>query len=212
MREAHLARPGADSASDDRGRGRGVVRGAEGRLVHDPAARSEEPGHRVDARHLESFLPRQGREDAGQASREHRLARSGRAREEEVVATGCGHLERTSGALLAAHVPEIWMRPPQERWTLDDRSRGEAPPEILPRLDKMMHGHGYDACKGCLPSRLHRADEAIQPGPASRLRGNEDTWNGTESPVQRELAHCRVLGEPLRRYLARRREHGERDR
>ena len=79
MREAHLARPGPDSASDDGRGGRGVVRGAEGWLVHDPAPRSQEPGYGVDPRHLERFLPAQRREDAGQPPREHRLARARRA-------------------------------------------------------------------------------------------------------------------------------------
>ena len=88
------------------------------------------------------------------------------------MATRCGDLEGTPGALLAANVTEIRMRPPQERWTLDDRFWREAATEILSRLDQMAHGHGYDARKGCLGRRLDRADEPIQPGPASGFRGD----------------------------------------
>jgi len=212
MREARLAGPRPDSTAYDRRRGGGVMRGAERRFVHDPAPRSQEAGHGVDPRHLERFLPGQRREDAGQATREHRLTRAGRACEEEVVATRRGNLEGTPGALLAANVTEIRMRPLQERWTLDDRFWREATPKILSRFDEMAHGHGYDARKGGLGRRLHRADEPIQPGPAGGFRGDEYTRNGTDPPVESQLSHRGVLGETLRRDLARSGEHRKRDR
>ena len=91
------------------------------------------------------------------------------------MATRRGNLEGTPGALLAANVTEIRMRPLQERWTLDDRFWREATPKILSRFDVMAHGHGYDARKGGLGRRLHRADEPIQPGPAGGFCGDEYT-------------------------------------
>ena len=128
------------------------------------------------------------------------------------MAAGCGDLEGTPGALLAANVTKIRMCPPQERWTLDDRFWRESAPKILSRLDEMAHGHGYNTRKGGLGRRLHRADEPIQPGPAGSFRGDEHAGNGTESPVEGQLPYRGVLGEALRRYLARSGEHRKRDR
>ena len=54
----------------------------------------DETGDRVDPRHLERGRGLERRQDAGQPAREHRLPRSGRAAEEEVVAAGGRELER----------------------------------------------------------------------------------------------------------------------
>lgn len=128
------------------------------------------------------------------------------------MATRCGDLEGTPGALLTAHITEIRMGSPQERWTLGDRFRREAAAEILARLHEMAHGHRYDPRQGSLGGRLQWADEPVEPRPAGGFCGNEHTRNGAESPVECELANRRVLGESFGRNLARRRKHGERDR
>ena len=128
------------------------------------------------------------------------------------MATRCGDLESTPGALLAAHITEIRMCPPQERWTLDDRFRCEAAAEILTCLDKVAHGHRYDPRQSGLRRRFQWADEPVEPGTAGGFRGHEHTRNRAESPVERELPNRRVLGESFGRNLARRRKHGERDR
>ena len=47
------------------------------------------------------------RQDAGQAARQHRLARAGRPDEQQVVAAGGGDLERAPRERLAAHVGEV---------------------------------------------------------------------------------------------------------
>ena len=67
----------------------------------------KQAGHRVDPRHLERFLPRERREDPRKPPREHRLPRSGRAGEEDVVRPGRRDLERPPGTLLPAHVGEV---------------------------------------------------------------------------------------------------------
>ena len=67
----------------------------------------KDAGDRVDAHHLERLARLERRQDRGQPSAEHRLPRSRRAGEQQVVAAGRRELERTSRALLAAHVGEI---------------------------------------------------------------------------------------------------------
>ena len=76
----------------------------------------------------------------------------------------------------------------------------------------MAHGNRYDPRQGSLGRRLQWADEPVEPRPAGGFCRDEHTRNRTESPVERELANRRVLGESFGRDLARRRKHGERDR
>jgi len=76
-----------------------------------PAAAGELAGDRMDHRHLEQFARPQRRQDRRQPLRQHRLARSGRAAHQQVVAAGGGDLERPLGALLALDVGEVGLRP-----------------------------------------------------------------------------------------------------
>src|SRR5262245_26262182 len=91
-----LSRPRTRSAADDRGRRGAVVRGAEGWHGEKRAAGRECPRHRMDARDLERLRAGECREDAGETTREHRLARTGWAGEEEVVRACSSNLERAS--------------------------------------------------------------------------------------------------------------------
>ena len=57
-----------------------------------------------------SSAGRQRRQDAGQARGQHRLARAGRADEQQVVAAGRGDLQRPLGVLLALDVAQVGQR------------------------------------------------------------------------------------------------------
>ena len=85
VRERDLAGPRRRAASDDRRRGRSVMRRAKRRDGDERPTVRKQAGDRVDPRHLERLLPRERREDPRKPPREHRLPRSGRAGE----AGGC---------------------------------------------------------------------------------------------------------------------------
>ena len=61
----------------------------------------------VDPHHLERLARLERRQDRGQPPSEHRLARSGRPCQQEVVPAGRCELERATGALLAADVGQV---------------------------------------------------------------------------------------------------------
>ena len=107
MREARLARPRPGAAADDRGRRGAVVRRAE-RPARDqrPLGRQQPATEWIRVTSSASRGSSGGR-IAGSRRPEHRLARPGRAGEQQVVAAGGGELERAPGALLAANVGEV---------------------------------------------------------------------------------------------------------
>ena len=78
-----------------------------GRRAEQSRARRQQAGDRVDRRHLERFVERQRRQNARQPARQHRLARAGRADEQQVVAAGRGDLERPPRQRLPAHVGQV---------------------------------------------------------------------------------------------------------
>ena len=67
----------------------------------------EHAGHRVDARHLERLVVAERRQHAGEPAREHGLARSRRAGEQQVVTACGGDLEGAPASLLPTDVGEI---------------------------------------------------------------------------------------------------------
>jgi hypothetical protein len=72
----------------------------------------------VDHGGLERLVEVEGRQQAGQAPRQHGLAAAGGAEEEQVVPAGGRHLERPLGHLLPGHVAEV-----ERRRRLRDRRR-----------------------------------------------------------------------------------------
>ena len=65
------------------------------------------PGRRVDARDLECDARVQWRQQTGQPTGEHRLARARRTDEQEVMSACCGNLERAAREQLTAHVRQV---------------------------------------------------------------------------------------------------------
>src|SRR5262249_9713910 len=93
---------GVAAAADEPRLAHRVVRRAEG--THAREAVGEDARDGLDGRDLERLVVRQMRQEAREATREHRLARAGRADHEEVVAAGGADLERAPRGALAAHL------------------------------------------------------------------------------------------------------------
>jgi len=106
MRKRDLARSRLRAAADQRDSGCGVVRRPERTQLPrgDIEAVSRHRAHRGEFERL-GFLER--RQDAGETTRQHRLAGAGRSDQQKVVRTRRGDFECTPCLLLAAHVGEV---------------------------------------------------------------------------------------------------------
>ncbi len=105
MRQRNLARPGRVAATHQRGGAGAVVRRAKGPLA--PVLGPKAPGQRSHRRRFQRLLVVQSRQDAGQALRQHRLARARRAAHEQAVRARCGDLERPPRPGLALYIGQI---------------------------------------------------------------------------------------------------------
>ena len=117
-----------------------MVRAAE-RPGAGQGAAGDQAGHRMDHGGFQQLARRQRRQDAGQARGHHRLARPGRADEEQVVAAGRGDLQSPFGALLAFHIAQVFRG-----FALNDGSgRGRAlhlgSTEMVDHADQRARGH-----------------------------------------------------------------------
>ena len=139
------------------------------------------------------------RQDPRQTPREHRLAGSGRAGEQQVVTAGRGDLERAPRTLLPAEVAEVGrgrrVVHPALVWRRVCGRRLAPSPQVGDRLGEMRDGYGLDAGQGDLGARLGRADDPVEPGPARALGRDERAGHGSEAPVERQLADRRVTGQ-----------------
>ena len=141
MGEARLAGPRHCTTAHDRRRRGAVMRRAERRHEDDRPPGRQRAGDGVDAGHLERLVPRERRQDARQPPPEHRLARSRRSREEDVVLSRCRELQCSAPALLAAYLCEVG----QERLLelVASRWSGERDvllaPQIRDRLGQVVH-------------------------------------------------------------------------
>lgn len=132
------------------------------------------------------------RQDRFERSREHRLARTWRADEEQVVASRCRDLERALGGLLPGDVLEI-HRMPHRIGTRRDRRGGNARPtlEMLDDVAKRREAERVDTAGGRL-SRVRRRDEHFAD---ATLRGMSNAWHRasdrTKPTIERELAEAK---------------------
>ena len=107
MAEGDLPRFGDSPAPDESGVGDGVVRGAEGAGGDERRAGVEHSGDAVDLGRLQRLAGGERGEDGGHGAGEERLAASGRAGHQEVVASGGGDLHRPLRLILPAYVRHI---------------------------------------------------------------------------------------------------------
>ena len=205
----------ARPAADDRRRRRSVVRRPERRHRDERTSRREQPGDRVDARHLERLVARERRQDA----------RAGAARASSSrypAAPASSRLCAPAAAISSARRARSWPRTSarsgiatSERCLVGSGSNDGA--SISPRRyattsTRWRDRDRLDARERRLRRRLGGADEAAEARPARALGDGERPGDRPDAPVERELADRGVLGEPLGRKLPRRREHRERDR
>lgn len=93
------------AAAHQGGPGGAVVRLAEGAVR--PTVQWGVAGHRVDGGDFQCLLLLQGRQQAGQAAGEQRLAGAGRPGEQQIVGTGGGHQQGALGGHLALYFGEV---------------------------------------------------------------------------------------------------------
>src|SRR5262245_38395725 len=181
---------------------------AERRRGDERSPVRQQPRDRVDPRHLERFFSRQRGQDSRQAAGKHRLARPGRPRQQQVVPTGSGKLERTTCPLLAANVGQV-RNPRGSRQLFEFLERLGLPltAKVGRRLGEMMEWHRLDPRERGLRSRCRRAEQPRKALLLCALRRRKDAGDRADPSVQGELADRRVSAKALLRYLPRGRKH-----
>ncbi len=187
--ERHLAGAGVDAAAHQRSHGGGMMRGAEGPPVGERAL-GEKARHGVHHRHLEQLRRAQRRQDGRQAGRQHRLAGPRRSAEKEVVAAGCGDLQR---ALRRLSCPRTSRRsgiaPEAMRMAGAGAESTCTPAHMIGELDERARRddpHVAGRPGGFRPA-LVRADEAMTT-PARRDRRGQHAGHRRDRAVEGELA------------------------
>src|SRR5947208_2176135 len=108
MRERRFAGPQRASApATEQAGGRYRMVRRTKRPGRHQARRRQQPGYGVKTSHLERLVARERGKDRRQSPRKHRLARTGRADQQDVVATGGRDLERPTGLGLPANLGEV---------------------------------------------------------------------------------------------------------
>lgn len=205
-----FARLGAKPAAGQGGHGGGVMWGAEGPVAGQSAA-LDQPGHRPDHGGLQQLLGRQRRQQAGQPRGHHRLARSRRADEEQVVAAGGGDLQRPLGAFLSLDLAQVGdavaathgprLGPSQHLRALEVVDQGD-------QRARRQHGH-VAGPGGFGPVRLG-TDEAQSHGVGGD-RGGQGPAHRRDPPIQPQFAHRRPTRQGVRRDHAHRGQQGQGD-
>ncbi len=210
MREADLARLDLQPAADQRRHRRRMVR----RTIR-PGTRQPSAGQRArDAchhRHFERLGGIERRQDAGQARRHQRFARSRRPDHQQIVRPRRGDLERALGGFLALDLAQIGSR----RRHLDRAGlrRGEQA-VALEMIDQRQDvGRRDDPLPAPRRFRALRR-RADQPEPAlGRVqRGEQHAGRRRDSRVEAQFADDEIVGERLGIDHAHRGEQTERDR
>ena len=185
-------------AADEPGGRHRVVRRAERAARARARAPPSWPGDRVDHRRLERLVEGERRQDAGQAAREHRLARAGRADEEQVVAARGGDLERAPRHLLPAHVGEV-ARAGGRAGVDGAAARGTARRRRSPSLAAQQRDELAEVgaprgprSRPRRPPRPRSRGGTTSAAHAARARPRRDGQHAAHGPqraVERELAH-----------------------
>ena len=210
MGERHLARLGALAAADERGQRGGMMRIAEGPVAHQPPAR-ELARHRMDHRDLEGGGGIERRQQAGQALRQHRFARTRRADHQQIMPAGGRHLQRALGGFLALDIGEIEG---MDGKILHLRTRpGEdlAALEVIDQRDDGGRRQHLDLAGPGRLAALGRGADQAAPGGRGRDGRGQHAGDGIDAPVQPELPQHRVMGQLLARQHAHLHQHPQRD-
>ena len=212
MGERDLAGPHPQAAAHQRRHAGGMMRAAERALVGERPALdlARDRSHHGD---FEQFGRRQRRQDGGQPRRQHGLAGTGRADQQQVMAAGGRDLERPLGALLALDVLEIdagIVRRADFRLRARQQLRAA---EMIGELDERARRHDLHlgARPGGFRAASGRADEALlaRIGPD---RGRQHAGDRRDRAVEAELAQHGAARQRIGRNGADLRHQAERDR
>ena len=107
MGEADLAGMGNAAAADQARIGGGVMGRAERPLGDEPPLGGQEPPHAPHHGHLDRLVQREWRQDAREATGEHRFPRARRPQHDHVVRPRGGDLERALGVGVTPDVGEV---------------------------------------------------------------------------------------------------------
>ncbi len=209
--ERNLAGPRLQPAADQCGHAGRMMRRAEGALAGYLAFR-QFTGKGGDHARLQHLARIHGRQDRGQALRQHGFARPGRAHHQQMMAAGRRHFERPLRSLLTldvlqirkpAHVlGEAGLRPRQDLRAL----------HMIEYLDDRLWAEDIDVIPG--PGGFRAAgpgaDEAEAPSIGGNRRG-QCPGDGAQCAIEAHLADHDIAVEEILRQDAQRRKHGERD-
>ena len=210
MSQGDLAGLGLQAAAGQGGHAGAVVRGAIGPRPGQGSL-GDQAGDRMDHRGLEQLGRGQGRQQAGQALGQHRLARARRADEQQVVAAGGGDLQGPLGLFLALDVAQVAGAVALDHWPGRRGRQDLQAAEMVDQRDQGARGQDPGAAR---PGRLGPAglgtDQAQPHGPG-RHRGGQGAGCGGDAAVQGELAHGRPVVQGVQRDYPHGRHHRQGD-
>ena len=148
----------------------------------------------MNTRDLECRVVVQERQQAGETTREHRLAGAGRSGEQQVVPARRGDLEGSTRAFLAADVGQVGNAGKHPEVVVGRRRlrRVVLAAQVGDDLAEVPHTHRLDTGQCHFRGRLERTDKMCQPCPACPLGGDERPGNRTQPPVETEFAERRM--------------------
>ena len=185
---------------------------AERTNAHQTDAAGQQASHGVDLRDGEGLCIVEWREDAREPAGEHRLAASRRARQQDVVATGGGHFERSFGRDLAADVRPTRLAPKQRR--LMGRLHG------WPAIVAQRSDHVFESARGTNGDTIDHgdfcgvgetADHATQAAVSHHLRDSKDAAHWSDLSGKRQFSKDDPTVERVERNLVLAHENAERD-
>ena len=156
----------------------------------------------MDHRGVEQLPCRQGRQDAGQAARQHRLAGPGRPAEQQVVAARRRDLQRPAGLFLALDVPQVRPGRALLQGAGPGRTQHLDSPEVVDQADQGASRQDRHLPR---PGRLRpaglRTDETEPQGTGGHGSG-QGPGAGRQPTVEAELAEGQPSGQGILRNHA----------
>jgi hypothetical protein len=175
------------AAAQQPGRASGVVRGPEGSLGAQRSRMRAQDA--VDLRHLQRLLEAHRRQEAGQAPRQHRLARTRSPAQQQPVSASRGDLQRPLRALLAAHLGQVVYRLGCVRQSGSGGGQGRRAVEMAHHRTQIRGTeHAQARSQGGFGLVLGRNDELAAARIAQRHGHRQSAAYRPQAAVQRELS------------------------
>ena len=142
----------------------------------------------MDRRHLQGLVPLQGRQQAGQARRQHAFAGAGRPAHQQGVPAGGGDLQHPLGRRLATDLRQAgalagvvagWRRGGVAR-------QADIPLQVRAQLGEAVHRQGVGAGQGGFVAVARRHHQSM-PGAGRRQGAGQDRRHRAQRPGQGQL-------------------------